>query len=58
MTTSIYLFDPEQKIETDFGLYGNSFLDDLLPSIFSTAILLSLGIDKRSYAVAEQANQD
>ena len=40
---NIYLLDPGQKIETDFGLYGNNLFDDLLLSIFLPTIFIGLG---------------
>ena len=46
---SIYLTKPKQKVECGFGLYGNAFLDGLVPSIFLTTILLDLGTDEEPY---------
>ena len=42
---SIYLTDPERKVQDGLGLSYNSFLDDLLPSVFLTTFLLGLGAD-------------
>ena len=44
---SIYLADSKQKVKGGFGLRSNSFLDELIPDVFSTAVLLSLSIDRK-----------
>ena len=53
---AIYLLDPKGKVEGSFGLCGNGFLNGLLSSIFSTAILLGLGIDRKPQAITKQAD--
>ena len=55
---NIHFTDLEQKVEGGFGLRGDGFLDSLVPDIFSPAVLLDLGTDRRPYAVAAQANKD
>ena len=52
-TTSIHFSDLRQKVEDSFSLCNDSFLNGLLSDIFSIAILLGLGTDKRPQAVAE-----
>ena len=39
---NIYLTDPRQKVEGDFGLYNDGFPDKLVPGIFPIAVLLAL----------------
>ena len=46
-TANIYLLDRERKVESNFGLCGDSLLNGLLPDIISMAILFGLGTDKR-----------
>ena len=57
-TAIIYFSDLRRKIEGGFSLYSDGFFNNLLPSVFSTAILLGLGIDEKLQTVAEQADQD
>ena len=40
---NIYLLNLKQKVESSFGLHGDSFLDDLLLGVFSMVVLLNLG---------------
>ena len=43
---NIHLSDLEQKAKSGFSLCGDGFLNDLLPDVFLTVILVDLGIDK------------
>ena len=55
---NIYFLDSRQKVKGSFSLRNDSFLNGLLSSIFSKAILLGLDMDKKPQTVANQANQD
>ena len=55
---SIHFIDPQRKVPVGLGLNRDSLLEDLVPGVFSTIFLLSLGIDGGPEAVAEQADQD
>ena len=50
---TIYFSDLGRKFESGFGLCDNGFLNGFLTDVFAMAILLGLGTDKRSQAVAE-----
>ena len=41
----IYLTDPQRKVQDGLGLSRDSLLNGLVPSVFSTIFLLSLGTD-------------
>ena len=43
---SIYLTDPERKVEGGFDFYDNGFPNGLVPDILLTAVLLGLGTNK------------
>ena len=53
---TIYLTDPQKKVQGGLGLSRNSFLDGLVPGVFFTIFLLGLGTDRGPNAVAEQAD--
>ena len=57
-TANIYLTNPEQNAESGFGLWGNSFLNVLLPDVFLSIILIGLGMDRWSLAIAEEMSQN
>ena len=57
-TASIHFSNLKQKVENGFSLCGDGFFNSLLLSVFSTTILLGLGIDKMAKAITEQADQD
>ena len=42
---SIYLTDPQRKVQGGLGLSHDSFLDGFVPSVFLTIFLFSLGTD-------------
>ena len=44
---SIYFTDQGQKVESGFGLCINDLPDGLVPSIFLTGVLFSLGMDRK-----------
>ena len=44
---SIYVSEPEQKVESGFGLCGDGLFNGLLLGVFLTAIFLGLGTDGR-----------
>ena len=50
---SIYLTDPQRKVQGGHGLSRDSFLDDLVPGLLLTNFLLGLGTNGGPEAVAE-----
>ena len=50
---SIYLTDPQKKVQGGLGLSRDSLLDGLVPGVLLTTFLLSLGTDGGPETVAE-----
>ena len=50
---SIYLTDPQRKVQSGLGLSRDSFLDGLVLGVLSTTFLLGLSTDGGPKAVAE-----
>ena len=53
---SIYLMDPQKKVQGGLSLSRDNFLDGLVPDVFSTTFLLSWDTDGEREGVAEQTD--